>query len=139
MSEIDQGQNTEFEAPLDRVRPIVLTLKKKKKRGKRRYSKGLEEVQRMERHLTRSAQRMTRAAEKGVTTYRKLSIKSAENKKDGAILDFIPNTGIAMSRSMREASTIPYDIARAIDTPKNRKRLRSELRSLSRRLRKWRW
>ena len=139
MSETNLDQNTDFHAPSDQVRPIVLTLKKKKKRGKRRYSKGLEEAQRMERHLTRSTQRMARAAEKGITTYRKLSIRSAEKKKDGAILDFFPNSGIAMSRSMREASTIPYDIARAIDTPQNRKRLRRQLRSLSRTLRTWRW
>ena len=108
MTEENLDQNAEYRQPTDRVRPIILTLKKKKKkRSKKRYSKGLEEVQRMERQLTRSTQRLTRAADKGITTYRKLSIKSAEKKKDGAVLDFIPNTGIAMSRSMREASTIP--------------------------------
>ena len=140
MTEENLDQNAEYRQPTDRVRPIILTLKKKKKkRSKKRYSKGLEEVQRMERQLTRSTQRLTRAADKGITTYRKLSIKSAENKKDGAVLDFIPNTGIAMSRSMREASTIPYDVAKAIDTPQNRKRLKRQLRSLSRSLRTWRW
>ncbi|MFC1936347.1 hypothetical protein ACFLYP_01625 [Chloroflexota bacterium] len=121
-------------------RPIVLTLKKKKKKkGKRRYSKGLEEMQRMERHLTRSTHRMASAAEKGISSYRKSSIKSARKKRDGAIRDFIPNSGTAVSRALEEASPIPYDIARAMDTPQNRKRLRRQLRAISRALRAWRW
>jgi len=131
-------QEYEIEQPSDRVRPIVLSLKKRKKRT-RRYSKGLEEIQRMERHLTRSSQTLARSTEKGITTYRKLSSKSAKRKKDGAILDFIPNSGIAMSRSLREASSFPYELAQAMDTPQNRKRLRRQLRALSRSLRAWRW
>ena len=138
MTEINPDQNMELDQPQERIRPIVLSLKKKKKR-KRRYSKGLKEIQRMERHLTRSAHRMARATEKGITTYRKLSIKSASQKKDGAILDFIPNSGIALSRSLRIASTIPYDISQAMDTPQNRKRLKRQLRSISRSLQTRRW
>ena len=138
MTEINPDQNMELDQPQERIRPIVLSLKNKKKR-KRRYSKGLKEIQRMERHLTRSAHRMARATEKGITTYRKLSTKSARQKKDGAILDFIPNSGIALSRSLRIASTIPYDISQAMDTPQNRKRLKRQLRSISRSLQTRRW
>ena len=138
MTERYPDQNIELDQPQERIRPIVLSLKKKKK-SKRRYSKGLKEIQRMERHLTRSAHRMARATEKGITTYRKLSIKSARQKKDGAILDLIPNSGIAMSRSLRIASTIPYDISKAMDTPQNRKRLKRQLRSISRSLQTRRW
>ena len=138
MTATDTDQNIEIQQPPERYKPIVLTLKKKKRR-KRRYSKGLEEIQEMERHLTRSTQRMVRATEKGISSYRKLSLKSAKKKKDGAIRDFIPNSGIAMSHSLREASSLPYDIAQAIDTPQNRKRLRRQLRGISRSLRTWRW
>jgi hypothetical protein len=138
MTEINPDQNMELDQPQERLRPIVLSIKKKKKR-KRRYSKGLKEIQRMERHLTRSADRMARATEKGIKTYRKLSTKSARQKKDGAILDFIPNSGIALSRSLRIASTIPYDISQAMDTPQNRKRLKRQLRTISRSLQTRRW
>jgi hypothetical protein len=138
MTEINPDQNMELDQPQERLRPIVLSIKKKKKR-KRRYSKGLKEIQRMERHLTRSADRMARATEKGIKTYRKLSTKSARQKKDGAILDFIPNSGIALSRSLRIASTIPYDISQAMDTPQNRKRLKRQLRTISRSLQIRRW
>ncbi|MBC8504092.1 MAG: hypothetical protein H8D34_04505 [Chloroflexi bacterium] len=119
--------------------PIVLSLKKKKGKKKRRYSKGLEEAQQMERHLTRSTHRMARAVEEGLSTYRKRSSKSARNKQDGAIRDFIPNSGLAISRGMKEASAIPYDLARAMNTQSSRKRLRRQLRSASRTLRRWRW
>jgi len=122
----------------ERNSPIILTLKKKKK-SKRRYSKGLAEMQRMERHLTRSTHRMARATEKGISSYRKLNLKSARKKRDGVIRDFVPNTGLAISRAMREASPIPYDVARAMNTKQNRRRLRRQLRSLSRTLRAWRW
>lgn len=121
-----------------RTKPIVLTLKKKKK-PRRRYSKGLEEIQEMERHLTRSTHRMARATEKGISYYRKLNRKSARRKRDGVIRDFLPNTGLAMTRTMREASSVPYDFARAMDTKQNRRRLRRQLRSFSRTLRAWRW
>jgi hypothetical protein len=120
------------------VEPIVLTLKKKKK-SKRQYSKDLEELQRMERHLTRSTHRMARATEKGISYYRTLNRKSARKKRDGVLRDFVPNTGLAMSRAMREASPIPFDIARAMNTKQNRRRLRRQLRSLNRTLRAWRW
>jgi hypothetical protein len=122
----------------ERKGPIVLTLNKKKK-SKRRYSKGLEEMQRMERHFTRATHRMAKATEKGISYYRRRNLKSARKKRDGVLRDFVPNTGLAMSRAMREASPIPYDLARAMNTKQNRKRLRRQLRSISRTMRTWRW
>lgn len=120
--------------------PIVLDLKKKKKKkSKRRYSKGLEEVQEVERHLTRSMHRLARATEQGMADYRKRRAKSAEEKKDGAIKDFIPNSGAALSRTLKEISPLPDDLAKAMDTKRNRRRLRRQLRALSRTLARWRW
>jgi hypothetical protein len=139
MAETNTDKHVDDQQRPEQYKPIVLELKKKKKKSKKRYTKELEEVQRMEGHLTRSAQRMARATEKGITSYRKLSKKSAGKKKDGAIRDFIPNSGIAMSHSLREASQLPYDIAQAMDTPQNRKRLKRQLRGISRSLRISRW
>jgi hypothetical protein len=135
----DQAEVEAATSQTERTGPIVLTLKKKKRKSKRRYSKGLEEMQRMERHFTRSTHRMAKATEKGIAHYRKLNLKSARKKKDGVLLDFVPNTGLAMSRAMREASPIPYDLARAMNTKQNRRRLRRQLRSVSRTMRTWRW
>ena len=119
--------------------PIVLNLKKKKIKTKKRYSKELEEVQRMERPLTRSTQRLIRSWDKGVRSYRKRSLTSAKKKRDGALQDFIPNSGWAMSQAMQEASALPYDLARAMNTKQARKRLRRQLRQASRTLRILRW
>jgi hypothetical protein len=136
---IEEKSAVEADSPRpERNSPIVLSLKKKKK-TKRRYSKGLGEMQRMERHLTRSTHRMVKATEKGLSHYRKLNFKSAQKKRDGVLRDFVPNTGLAMSRVMSEASPIPFDIARAMNTKQNRRRLRRQLRSLSRTMRTWRW
>lgn len=114
--------------------PVVINLKQKKKR-KRRYSKELEEIQQMERHLTRSTHRMAQAIEQGLAAYRKRSDRSARKKKDGAILNFIPDSAWAMSRALEEASPIPYDIARAMSTKRSRQRLRRQLRMATRTLR----
>lgn len=125
---------------LDEGMPIVLELKKKKKKkSPRRYSKGLAEVQEMERHLTRSMHRVARASEKGISSYRKRSLRSAEEKKDGAIKDFIPNSGAALSRTLKEISPLPNDLAKMVDTRQNRRRLRRQLRALSRTLKRWQW
>ena len=129
----------DYDEEFDEDMPIVLELKKKKKKSKRRYSKGLAEVQTMERHLTRSMHRVARASEKGMASYRKRSLKSADEKKDGAIKDFIPNSGAALSRTLKEISPLPNDLAKVVDTRQNRKRLRRQLRALSRTLKRWQW
>ena len=132
--ELDKG----FEAPSDG--PIVLHLKKEKKaKSKRRYSRSLEEIQVMEHRLTRSIHRAARAGEIGIASYRERSDQSARKKKDGAVRDFIPNSGYAMSRALEEASPLPYELAQTFDTKQNRKRLRRQLRAFSRTLRAWRW
>jgi len=121
------------------VGPIVINLKKKSKNNKnkkkRRYSKGLEEIQQMERHLMRASHRMARAVEKGISNYRGESTKSSKKKRDGAIRDFIPNSGIAMTHVLKEAGPIPNDIARALNTKSMRRRLRRQLRGIPQALR----
>ncbi|MCJ7623900.1 MAG: hypothetical protein MUO76_10380 [Anaerolineaceae bacterium] len=115
-------------------KPIVLSLKKKKKR-KGRYSRGLEEIQRQERHFTRATHRLVRATEKGISSYRRSSLKSSRKKRDGVIRDFIPNSGKALSRTLRIASPLPNDIARAMDTRLFRRGLKRQIRTLRRTLR----
>jgi len=135
MTETEETQIVQ--EPQKPVGPIVLTLKKKS-RKKRRYSKGLEEIQQTERHLVRASHRMARAVEKGISNYRVESTKSSKKKRDGAIRDFIPNSGIAMAQMLKEVSPIPNDIARALNTKPMRRRLRRQLRGATRMLRTWR-
>ncbi len=119
-------------------KPIVIKLKKKNKK-KKRYSRELEDIQRMERQFTRSSHRVAKAMEKGFSSYRKRRNQSAEKKQDGAIEDFVVNTGWATSRALREVSPIPYDIARTVSSKRVRRQLKRQLRRASRALRIWRW
>jgi hypothetical protein len=141
MSETNVEEKTEVQSSAQHdpsPEPIVVNLKQKKKR-KRRYSRGLEEIQQMEPHLTRSTHRMSKAIEKGIATYRKRRKVSARKMKDGAIINFIPDSAWAMSRALEEASPIPYDIARAMTTKRSRKRIRRQVRMVSRTVRAMDW
>jgi hypothetical protein len=138
MAEIEQRETArsslEHRAPNE---PIVLSLKKKRKRA-RRYSKEFKDVQRIERHVTRASHRLARAVESGTADYRKNRNKSARKKKDGALRDFVTNSGLAMSRTLKDASQVPYDVSRAFDSKRSQRQLRNQLRRISRTLRRWR-
>ena len=125
------------------LRPIVLEYKSRDDddddddEGEERYSGGLKDIQRMEADLVRVARRATRAMAEGIDTYDRERSRSASEKEDGAIRDFIPNTGKAMSAYLEEASEIPMDVAEAINTQTNRRQLRRGLRRVSRVMRLW--
>jgi hypothetical protein len=110
--------------------PIVLEYKSKKKK-KKRYSKGLGDFQRVEGRLSRVNRRIANAMAEGAATYEKERKRSARKKKDGAIRDFVPNLGEAMSASLREASSVPIDVAEALNTKSTRRLLRNQLRLIA--------
>ena len=110
-------------------KPIYIRLKKSG--TKRRYSKGLEGVQRTGRHLAKASSRMARATASGMTTFQKSADKSAFKKKDGALRDFSVNVGKALRTSLRKSSRIPLDVARAFDTPQTRRAAKRQLRFAS--------
>jgi hypothetical protein len=122
----------------DSGRPLVLEYKSKKKRKKRRYSDGLEDVQELEAAISRASRQITRAVAKGTDRYEKARKKSARKKKDGAIRDFIPNLGEALSESLREASDIPAEVSDSLNTKSTRRRVRRRIRDVSDALRVWR-
>jgi|SRR5688572_28648877 len=126
------------------VQPIVIEYKKRRKKkavegeGEERYSEGLEDVQRLEGNLVRVAKRSTKAFSKGINTYETERNRSAKEKKDGAIEDFVDNSAKATSAFMKEASEIPVDIAETLGDRSYRKRTRKNLRRLSRTIRLFR-
>ena len=69
----------------DPLRPIVVNIGKKKK--KKKYSRGLEDLQRTGVGLTRVSSRIARSVAKGMKAFRKASDKSARKKRDGALRD----------------------------------------------------
>ena len=108
------------------LQPIVLDQDKKKK--KRRYSKGLRDVQRAGRRFAKISESLSKGKLKGARTFRKANAKSSRKKKDGALRDFGKNLAKGMSASMRSSSSLPKDVARALSTRSSRKSLRKRLR-----------
>lgn len=108
-------------------KPVVLDYKPKKKKQKK-YSKGLADFQRVEGRVSRIGKRVAKAMAKGASTYEKERKKSAAKKKDGSIRDFVPNVGEAMSASLREVSSVPADLAAAVNTKGSRRLLRNQIR-----------
>ncbi len=92
-------------------------IEKKKKKGRRKVSRELRDVEQMERHLSRAAQRTARAVAEGLDSYRRRRRRSARRKRDGALRDLPRNAAAGMAETMRVISRVPVDLARAADTP----------------------
>jgi hypothetical protein len=118
-------------------RPIVLEYKNKKKKSKR-YSSGLGDVQRLEGGVSKATRSLTRAVARGASTYDKERRKSARRKRDGAVRDFVPNVAEGLSTSLREASSVPADLAQSTNTKGTRRLLRRQLRLVGDSLKVWR-
>lgn len=105
---------------------------KKARKRRKKYSKGLRDVQRLERGLSKASHRMVSAVEKGMRTYRRRSEKSARKAKDGALRDSFVNVAVASSETLAESAKIPLDLMEGVDTKRVWKRVRPVLRALSR-------
>jgi DNA-binding transcriptional regulator GbsR (MarR family) len=112
------------------ARPIVIDGGKKKK--KRKYSKGLKDLQVSARRTSAISSDLTRAVAKGVRAYRKASSKSAEKKRDGALRDMGRNIAKGISKSLRKSSDVPYDLAKALETRGLRRSRRRATKALAR-------
>lgn len=130
------------------MKPIVLEYTGRKKRkekskpeaeeGQNMYSEGLEDVQVLEGNMVRIAQRAAKAASKGLDTYEQERQRSAKEKTDGAIEDFFNNSAKATSAYLKEASDIPVDVVESLNTEAYRKRMRRNLRRVSKFMRLFR-
>jgi hypothetical protein len=101
------------------------------KRRKRKYSRGLREVQRWERGTARASRRIGRAIAAGLDTYFERRERSSYKRRDGAIRDALKNWSKGMSKTLRKASDAPYDIVKALDTRSVRRTVKLVVRSLS--------
>lgn len=115
--------------PLDLSKPIVINVKKKKKR---KYSGGLKDMQLAGRRMSKVSSRMARSLTEGIDAYRKASDKSTRKKRDGALRDFNINVAKGISRSLRESSRMPFDLAKSMDTRGSRRIIRRQIRAVSR-------
>jgi hypothetical protein len=150
MNEVEKKKLTVLSRARDalqsEVRPIVIEYKERKKKKKRaindeekeKYSKGFEDVQRLEGNILRITKQSANALSKGLDTYERERNISAKEKKDGAIEDFLDNSAKAASTYIKEVSEIPIDIAESLTMKPFRKRARKNLRRASRIIRLFR-
>ena len=120
-----------------RIRPILIKTKNKKK--KRRYSRGLEDIQRSGRGFARISSRVMRSVSKGMEEFRKASDKSSYKKRDGALRDLVLNMGKASSKSLRVSSRVPRDLAKAMNQRSGRRVFRRQIQLMSRMNRRMGW
>ena len=114
---------------LETTRPIVIRTGKKKKR---KYSRGLRDLQVSGRRITKVSGTVTRAVAKGIRAYRTASDKSARKKRDGALRDFGLNMAKGTSKLLRSSSSVPYDLARAMNRRGLRRSVRRQVRAAAR-------
>jgi hypothetical protein len=100
------------------------------KKKKRRYSSNAKSVQQFERRVSKSAHRISKAVEKGLQTYLDKRDKSLENLRDGAIIESYVNIAAGVSRGIEDASPALNDLARAINSKRTRRVLRSIVRAV---------
>jgi hypothetical protein len=108
--------------------PIIFERRPKKKKP----SPITRDVQVVERHLSQALHRTVRAADSGLSIYRKAQKKSAVRQRDGALVDIGPNMLKGSVRTMRELSLVPYDLWRAAYTPQARRMTRGTVRFMIR-------
>jgi Family of unknown function (DUF6312) len=94
---------------------------KKKKRKKRKYSRGLKDVQRAGRRVSKANRRIARAVASGFAEFYRKSDRSSRKRRDGLIRDFNVNLSKGLSKSLRRSSWTPVDFAEAFDTKSMRR------------------
>ncbi len=107
--------------------PRVLEIKLRSA-GKRRYSRGLGDAQRMQRGWAKAAARASEAVATGFATYRDRSEASARARRDGAIRDGLENWARATSKALKKASRVPEDVIKPMNTRRVRRAMRALIR-----------
>jgi type IV secretory pathway VirB10-like protein len=106
--------------------PIVFRAVRRKKRreGRKRYSRGTRQSQRFLFGLSRAAFRTANAMSKGLDTYTRRSEKSMRRKRDGMVKDFLRNTSRGFADAAEEFGRAPEEIAWRISTKNVRRTFR---------------
>ena len=106
---------------------VVVIVRQKKKRGSSRAARRLEDI---EQRVSKAVNRVSRAVNKGVVTYRDERDWSARKRRDGALVDFGDNVSRGVSKAVRKSSPALVDVAKALNTRRLRKRVRKVLRGV---------
>jgi len=110
--------------------PIVYRTSKKKK-GQRRYTKGLKIPQQLGRGVIRASERLSNGLERGFSDFRTRSNRSSKKKRDGIIIDSVRNFTKGAGKSLRRASKAPNDVVKRVNTKWVTRQARNVMRSVA--------
>jgi hypothetical protein len=122
------------EPPL-RARPLVLTKKDlglDGKKGRSRSRGRTRRLQDIERGVSKAVRRVARATEHGVSEYIDRRDESERKRKDGPLVDLYENVARGVSVAVSEAGPAGVDVAKAFNSKKSRRQMRSVLKGLPR-------
>jgi hypothetical protein len=105
---------------------------KKRKAAKRGSSKTARRAEDIEFRVSKAIHRLANAAEKGVSKYQVARDKSARRRRDGALVDIYENAAKGLSRAISKATPATVDVAKALNSKRGRKQMRSVVKSLPR-------
>jgi hypothetical protein len=86
----------------------------------------------IEHRVSKAFRRLARAVDHGTSEYIDARDKSADNRSDGALVDFYENVAKGASKTISEASPVLTDVAEAFNTEESRRQFRRFLKNLPR-------
>ena len=113
--------------------PVVVERAKRSSSGKSRKPRSAD-ANRIERSFYRAARHTSEAAELALRRYDKARRASRRQKRDGAILDLVPNATRGMVVGSTRLALVPLDLMRVGTTRSVRRMTRRSLRAASRTL-----
>jgi hypothetical protein len=108
--------------------PIVYRASKRK--GKRKYTNGLKNIQKLERGMAHASERISHGLDRGFSRFRSRTDASSKKKRDGAIVDAARNFGKGAGRTLRTASKAPNDVLKHVNTKWVTRQVRKAMRAL---------
>jgi hypothetical protein len=110
----------------------VVVLKAKVLKAKQGSSRAARRAEDIERRVSKSLRRVTKAVDKGMSAYIDARDKSANKRRDGALVDFYENVARGVSKTIAKGSPAGVDLAKALNTRRSRRWVRGTLSSLPR-------
>ncbi len=110
--------------------PIVYRTSKKKK-GERRYTKGLKIPQQLGRGVIRASERLGNGLDRGFSDFRKRSNASSKKKRDGIIIDSVRNFTKGAGKGLRTVSRAPNDVVKRVNTKWVTRQARNVMRTVA--------
>jgi len=95
---------------------------------KRKYSRRTRGVQEVEHGVSKAAASLGEAVATTFRTYKKREKASSFKKRDGAIKDAVKNWTKAYGKGMKEASDVPYQLVKSVNSSKASKQIRDAVK-----------